>query len=118
MFWYVEIYGPHGLYSLVYVDPYRPYGPYHVCVVWVIYESYGAYNIWNMGNMWTVRCIDPGRKIIYGPYDPRISGRKSIYGPSVRIFLVGSPYIAVLWVSELILRVSELIQYYFAIQHL
>ena len=78
------------------------------------------FQIWNLrpnfpsgGHIWTVRSIYSSKKSIYGPYGPYISGRKSIYGPSVHIFLVGSPYIAVLWVSELILWVSELIPLYF-----
>ena len=65
------------------------------------------------GHIWPVWVIFLSKKTIYGPYGPFISWRKSIYGPSVHIFLMGSPYITVLWVSELILWVSELIPLYF-----
>ena len=38
----------------------------------------------------------------------QVSPQKVMYGPSVHIFVVGSPYIAVVWVSELVLWVNEL----------
>ena len=67
-------------------------------------------------HIWTVQVLFSDKKFTHGSCRPHISGRRSIYGPSVHIFLLGGPYIAVpcasefiLWLSELILWVPELI---------
>ena len=43
-------------------------------------------NFPSKGHIWTSMSINSGRKIIYGPYGPHISGGKSIYGPYGHIF--------------------------------
>ena len=56
-------------------------------------EIFGVFH--SKGHIWTVRVIFSCKKSTYGPYGPYISGRKSIYGPSVSPFLKKKSYI--LW---------------------